>query len=62
MNLPEFKSKLKSNMTLPKCDYKFLNKIVVHTNDVDYPITPKLSNEQYKMFMRVLKQYLKQRV
>lgn len=62
MKLTEFKSKLKENMTLPKCDYKFLNKIVVHTNNVDYPITPKLSNDQYKMFMRVLKEYLKKKV
>lgn len=62
MKLTEFKSKLKENMTLPKVDYKFLNKIVVHTNDVDYPITPRLSNDQYKMFMRVLKEYLKKKV
>jgi hypothetical protein len=62
MNLIEFKRKLKSNMSLPKCDYKFLNKIVVHTNEIDYPITPRLSNEQYKMFMVVLKDYLKKKV
>jgi hypothetical protein len=62
MNLVQFKSKLKNNMALPKCDYKFLNMIVVTTHDIDYPITPRLSNEQYKMFMTVLKDYLKRKV
>jgi len=62
MNLVQFKSKLKSNMSLPRCNYKFLNKIVVHYNNVDYAITPRLNNVQYKMFMTVLKNYLKKKV
>jgi hypothetical protein len=59
MNLVKFKNKLKSNMSLPKCNYKFLNKIVVHYDNKDYVITPKLTDEQYKMYMLVLQTYLK---
>jgi hypothetical protein len=62
MNLVQFKSKLKGNMTLSRCNYKFLNKIVVHYDNIDYAITPRLSNEQYKMFMVVLNDYLKKKV
>lgn len=60
MNLVEFKHKLKNNnYKLPKIDYGFLNSIVVFNGKFDYPIKKCSSKTEYKMYMRVFKQYLK---
>lgn len=57
MNLIQFKNKLKSlTYTIPKCNYKFLNRIVV-SGEFDYPITERLSSEQYSVYYKLMVRY-----
>lgn len=46
-----------TNYTLPKCNYDFLQKIVIYSDNKDIAITPRLSYDQYKLAKKLMIKY-----